>query len=49
MALVKCLLNAVVSEDAHFGTLDIADCCLGADVPEDDMQRAAPQNVPRRP
>jgi hypothetical protein len=38
MTLVKCLLNAVVSEDAHFGTLDIADYYLGADVPEDDMQ-----------
>ena len=38
MTLVKCLLNAVVSEDARFGTLDIADYCLGADTPEDDVQ-----------
>ena len=38
MTLVKCLLNAVVSEDAHFGTLDITGYCLGADVPEDDTQ-----------
>jgi len=37
MTLVKCLLNAVVSEDAHFGTLDITDYYLGADVPEEDM------------
>jgi hypothetical protein len=38
MTLVKCLLNAVVSEDAHFGTLEIADYYLGADMPEDDTQ-----------
>jgi hypothetical protein len=38
MTLVKCLLNAVVSEDAHFGTLDITYYCLGTDVPEDDTQ-----------
>jgi hypothetical protein len=38
MTLVKCHLNAVVSEDAHFGTLDITDYYLGADVPEEDMQ-----------
>ena len=38
MTLVKCHLNAVVSEDAHFGTLDITDYCLGADMPEEDTQ-----------
>ena len=38
MTLVKCHLNAVVSEDAHFGTLDITDYYLGADVPEEDIQ-----------
>jgi hypothetical protein len=40
MTLVNCLLNAIVSEDAHFGALDIADYCspVGAEMPEDDMQ-----------
>jgi hypothetical protein len=38
MTLVKCHLNAVVSENAHFGALDIADCYLGADVPTGDIQ-----------
>jgi hypothetical protein len=38
MALVKCHLNAVVSEDARFGALEIADYHLGADMPEEDVQ-----------
>jgi hypothetical protein len=38
MTPVKFHLNVVVSEDAHFGTLDIADYYLGADVPEEDTQ-----------
>ena len=38
MTLVKCHLNAVVSEDAYFGTLDITDYYLGADMPEEDIQ-----------
>ena len=38
MTLVKCHLNAVVSENAHFGTLDITDYYLGADMPADDIQ-----------
>jgi hypothetical protein len=38
MTLVKCHLNAVVSENAHFGTLDITDYYLGADMPEEDIQ-----------
>ena len=38
VTLVKCHLNAVVSENAHFGTLDITDHHLGADVPTDDAQ-----------
>ena len=36
MSLVKMVLNAVVSEAKHFGTIDIVDYYLGADLPADD-------------
>ena len=36
MSLVKMLLNAVVSENKNFGTIDIVDYYLGADLPAND-------------
>ena len=36
MPLVKMMLNAVVSEAKHFGTIDIVDYYLGADLPPND-------------